>query len=256
MPYRAGRVDALSAGVTTGVPAPETNLEETLVFFERAGFDKVDAIGLTACGHTMGSVHHGGFPDVVDESFVTPNNTNGGSNFDTTRGVFDPLVVSEYVHWTGNKGGPLVTSFNESMNSDLRLYESDNNATMRALFGQGPAFLDTCVELMRRAIDTVPSGVKLGDVITAIPVKPVNVTYDYSKTDGKLVFSGKIRVLTAAGAKAPSSLTLHMGSHDTTTRLTAESETGQSVFGRSAAGYGVTTYFPFSVYGPSIQNAS
>jgi catalase (peroxidase I) len=58
MPYRAGRVDATAAGVTTGVPAPETDLDETLLFFERAGFDKVDAIGLTACGHTLGSVHH------------------------------------------------------------------------------------------------------------------------------------------------------------------------------------------------------
>jgi catalase (peroxidase I) len=58
MSFRAGRIDATAAGVTTGVPAPETNLEETLLFFERAGFDKVDAIGLTACGHTMGSVHH------------------------------------------------------------------------------------------------------------------------------------------------------------------------------------------------------
>jgi catalase (peroxidase I) len=58
LPYRSGRVDATGAGTTTGVPAPETNLEETLEMFERAGFGKVDAIGLTACGHTMGSVHH------------------------------------------------------------------------------------------------------------------------------------------------------------------------------------------------------
>jgi hypothetical protein len=58
MPYSAGRIDATEAGVTTGVPAPETDLEETLTLFERAGFDKVDAIGLTACGHTLGSVHH------------------------------------------------------------------------------------------------------------------------------------------------------------------------------------------------------
>jgi hypothetical protein len=58
MPYRAGRVDATAAGVTTGVPAPETDLDETLLFFDRAGFDKVDSIGLTACGHTLGSVHH------------------------------------------------------------------------------------------------------------------------------------------------------------------------------------------------------
>jgi catalase (peroxidase I) len=58
MPYRSGRIDATSAGITTGVPAPETPLDETLEQFERAGFDRVDAIGLTACGHTMGSVHH------------------------------------------------------------------------------------------------------------------------------------------------------------------------------------------------------
>jgi catalase (peroxidase I) len=58
LPYRAGRVDAIEAGSTTGVPAPETGLDETLVFFERAGFDAKDAIGLTACGHTLGSVHH------------------------------------------------------------------------------------------------------------------------------------------------------------------------------------------------------
>jgi hypothetical protein len=58
MPYRAGRIDATVAGLTTGVPAPETDLEETLLFFDRAGFNEVDAISLTACGHTMGSVHH------------------------------------------------------------------------------------------------------------------------------------------------------------------------------------------------------
>jgi catalase (peroxidase I) len=58
VPYRPGRVDALQADPTTGVPAPETDLEETLVFFERAGFNQADSIGLTACGHTMGSVHH------------------------------------------------------------------------------------------------------------------------------------------------------------------------------------------------------
>ena len=162
MAYRPGRVDATEAGITTGVPAPETSLEETLEFFERAGFGKKDAIGLTACGHTMGSVHHvgyynlalsfstdfafsqGGFPEVVDESFVTPNNTNGVSNFDTTRSIFDPRVVAEYLNGTGSRGGPLVTSYNETMNSDLRLYESDNNDTMRALFASGAGFLDTC----------------------------------------------------------------------------------------------------------------
>lgn len=58
VPYQAGRIDALQADPTTGVPAPETSLEETLIFFDRAGFNQPDSIGLTACGHTMGSVHH------------------------------------------------------------------------------------------------------------------------------------------------------------------------------------------------------
>jgi hypothetical protein len=135
----------------------------------------------------------GGFPTVVDESAVTLNNTNGGSNFDTTRGIFDPTVVGEYLSWTGQKGGPLVTSFNETSRSDLRLYESDNNATMHALFAQGAGFLDTCVELLGRAMNTVPSGVQLGEVVNAMKVKPINVTYGFS-LDGKLKLSGTIRV--------------------------------------------------------------
>ena len=58
VPYYPGRVDALEADPTTGVPAPETSLEETLLYFNRSGFDQSDSIALTACGHTMGSVHH------------------------------------------------------------------------------------------------------------------------------------------------------------------------------------------------------
>ncbi|KAI4705879.1 hypothetical protein J4E81_000764 [Alternaria sp. BMP 2799] len=240
MPFRPGRVDATEAGKTTGVPAPETDLEETLLFFERAGFDKVDAIGLTACGHTLGSVHHGGFPEAVDESFVTPNNTNGGSNFDTTRGVFDPNILGEYLNGTGNRGGPLVMSYNDTMNSDKRLYESDKNATMQALFAQGTGFLATCAELMGRAINTVPAGIQLSEPITVMQVKPVNVTYDFSK-DGKLTLSGKIRILTPAGSSSPRSLTLRVS--DDETELEAEAETGSSVFGRSDGEYGTTTLF-------------
>jgi hypothetical protein len=183
---------------------------------------------------------------VVDETVVTPNNTNGGSNFDTTRGVFDPNVLGEYLHWTGNKGGPLVTSHNDTMNSDLRLYESDKNATMRALFAQGTGFLDTCVDLMGRAIDTVPAGVQLGEPINPIPVKPINVTYDFG-ADGELVLSGKIRILTTSDTTPPISLTLHISGHDT--ELIPEAETGTSVFGR-------TTYFQFSLSGPIVRNAT
>lgn len=58
VPYRPGRIDAVAADPSTGVPAPETDLDETLLYFERSGFNRTDSIGLTACGHTMGSVHH------------------------------------------------------------------------------------------------------------------------------------------------------------------------------------------------------
>ncbi|KAK3673640.1 hypothetical protein LTR78_006545 [Recurvomyces mirabilis] len=245
MQYKAGRVDASSAGLTTGVPAPETDLDTTLLYFERAGFDRADAIGLTACGHTLSSVHHGGIPDVVDATAVTPNNSNGGADFDSTRGVFGPLVVQEYVSWAGQKGGPLVTTSNISTQSDRRLYESDNNATMQALLAQGPDFLDTCVSLMGRAIDTMPYSVNLRSPITPMAIKPVNVTYDFG-VDGKLKLSGNIRVLSAAGASSPSSLDLSINGYHAS--LTAEDSTGSSVFG-------TTAYFPFSVSSDLIRNA-
>lgn len=54
---RGGRIDATEAG-PFGVPAPDTSLELTLEYFSGAGFNQVDSIGLTACGHTLGSVHH------------------------------------------------------------------------------------------------------------------------------------------------------------------------------------------------------
>lgn len=57
IPVRGGRIDATEDGAF-GVPAPETDLETTLEYFANAGFNRVDSIGLTACGHTMGSVHH------------------------------------------------------------------------------------------------------------------------------------------------------------------------------------------------------
>jgi hypothetical protein len=155
----------------------------------------------------MGSVHHvshlisdnfhanylkGGFPTVVGPEAVTANNTAGGIHFDSTVDVFDPLVVHEYLNGTGNQGGPLVTSFNVSSRSDLRLYKSDNNATMIGLAAQGSGFLQTCAVLLQRMIETVPRDVVLSDVIKPITVKPVNATLDI--VTGELVFTGLIRV--------------------------------------------------------------
>lgn len=79
------------------MPEPETDIEDTSRRMEGAGFNQTDTIALTACGHTLGRVHHGGFPQVVPESFVTPNNTGGGVGYDRTPTVFDMDVVNGYL---------------------------------------------------------------------------------------------------------------------------------------------------------------
>lgn len=121
-----------------------------------------------------------------------PSNTNGGANFDSSCGAFDSLDVREYVEWTSLKGGPLATTSNVSTQSDLRLYESDGNKTMRSLLAQGQGFFDTFVEMFGRAVHTVPAGVELGEVIETMAAKPVNFTFDFAP-DGSLMLSGKIK---------------------------------------------------------------
>ena len=123
---------------------------------------------------------------------MNPTNTAGGIHFDLTVDVFDPLVVHEYLNGTGNQGGPLVTSFNVSSRSDLRLYESDSNATMIELANQGTGFLNTCNELLQRMIEVVPSNVELSDIISPMQVKPLNATLDFDMS-GSLIFKGYIR---------------------------------------------------------------
>ncbi|KAH8812564.1 heme peroxidase [Xylogone sp. PMI_703] len=229
IPARGGRIDATGPG-TSGVPAPDTDLSTTLLYFARSGFNQADAIRLTACGHTMGNVHHTGFPTVVGESAVTPNNTGGGVHLDTTPDAFDDNVVQEYVSWTGQMGGPLVTSFNVSSRSDLRLYESDANATMLELASQKAGFVDTCVGLLQRMIETVPKGVTLSEVIKPLSIKPINSTLDLD-SHGNLQFSGVIRVLHSTTASPPKTLYWsHSGSVKSVT-LTPSTETGTSVFG-------------------------
>ncbi|KAI1330774.1 heme peroxidase [Xylariaceae sp. FL0255] len=229
IPFRPGRVDALAADPTTGVPEPDTSLDETLAEFSRAGFNQVDAIGLTACGHTLGSVHHTGFPTVADNSTLSATNTAGGINFDSTRAVFDPLVVHEYIDGTGQRGGTLVTSFNVSSQSEFRLYESDGNATMQSLYDQGDGFIDTCVNLLGRMLDTVPEGVTLLEAIQPMLIKPINVTWDVSE-DNQLMLSGRIRVLNGETAQNNIHINIEF-TNGYKESLVAESGSGSSAFG-------------------------
>ena len=124
---------------------------------------------------------------------MSPTNLAGGVHFDTTIAEFDPRVVHEYVSGTGACGGTLVASFNVTSRSDLRLYQSDNSATIITLKKQGANFLNTCVGLLQRMIETIPNGVALSDVVPPMKVKPINATLDFD-IQGNLIFSGYIRV--------------------------------------------------------------
>lgn len=64
IPFRGGRVDALSAG-TFGVPEPYQDLQTHLDIFHRQGFSQTEMITLVACGHTIGGVRSTDFPGIV-----------------------------------------------------------------------------------------------------------------------------------------------------------------------------------------------
>jgi len=193
IPFKGGRVDATQGG-DTGVPDEFGTIEDFLAKFSRTGFNQTEMIQLVACGHTLGSVHQAGFPDVVQNA-ETPNNTNGGVNFDDTVDVYDNHVAIAYVD--GTTKNPLVTSFNASVRSDLVVFNSDNNATIKKLAASNNYYFDACTTVMSKMLNTVPKGVSLGP-ITPIALKPVNVQLDVN-AQGQVTFSGAIRLLSSKG---------------------------------------------------------
>ncbi|KAM0799909.1 heme peroxidase [Usnea florida] len=206
---RGGRIDATEAGAS-GVCQPETDLQTTLASFSGAGFNPADTIALTACGHTMGGVHHSTFPQIVPASAVGPDNSGGRIAFDDTvaKNDIDVLVppfrlcpnirltqprVQEYLSGTGNRGGPLVTTANKTVQSDLRLYESDNNVTIQSL-AQSPAhFASVCANLVARMLDTVPKTVSLTSAIDPRALRHANITLNVNWS-GQMTLSGFFRV--------------------------------------------------------------
>ena len=207
IPFRGGRIDATGPG-PFGVPEPETDVKTTLADFSRAGLSQEDAIGLTACGHTMGGVHHDEFPQIVPESAVGFDNNAGRIMFDDSVANFDNHHVQEYVHGTGNKGGPLVTTTNKTVQSDLRLFSSDGNSTMQKLARSEDQFRSTCTTLLTRMIDTVPRGVTLTPPIDPANVKYANLSLNVDWS-GQMTLSGYLRYIeTPRSGSAPASLTI------------------------------------------------
>ncbi|KAF7351670.1 Peroxidase [Mycena sanguinolenta] len=169
--FRGGRIDAGEVN-NPGVPMPQESLLEHTQIFERQGFTPTEMIGLVACGHTFGGVQSSFFPDIANP-LNDANDTEDVSHFDSTFVGFDNNIAGEYI--SGTTQNPLVAGFNQTTNSDSRIFGSDGNRTMRA-FAQSPElFAATCADLYARMLDTVPRGVVLSEVIEPLPVKPSKV---------------------------------------------------------------------------------
>ncbi|KAJ7453290.1 putative L-ascorbate oxidase [Mycena galericulata] len=136
------------------------------------GFTQTEMIGLVACGHTFGGVQQSFFPDIVG-NLNDPNDTENVAHFDTTFVTFDNKVATEYV--SGTTRNPLVVGFNDTTNSDKRIFGSDGNATIRSFANSLELYTSTCADLFARMLNTVPRGVQLTDVTTSLPVKPDNL---------------------------------------------------------------------------------
>lgn len=248
VPFRGGRIDATAAG-PTGVPKPEDDVHTILTDMGNANFNSDDTIALTACGHTLGGVHRSTFPQVVPASAVTSTNTDGRQAFDGTVATFDTTVVNDYLKGTGLKGGPLVTTSNKTVQSDLRLYSSDQNATMIRLSQSTSYFQGQCAAVFQRMIETVPSGTgftRYVDPTTSTNIQPYGVylSVDWS---GNMVMTGYFRYIQVAGAAAPpSTLTITLvnrAGKATTTTVKATSSTSDTGNGL----WGATRSYPFTL---------
>ncbi|KAJ7772915.1 hypothetical protein DFH07DRAFT_952887 [Mycena maculata] len=114
-----------------------------------AGFSHTEMIGLAACG--SGST----------------TNTEDVAQFDMTFVTFDNNVATEYVN--GTTQNPLLVGFNDTTNSDERIFESGGNVTMSSFANSLDLYTSTCTDLFAAMLNTVPSGVQLTDVITPLP---------------------------------------------------------------------------------------
>ncbi|PVF92323.1 heme peroxidase [Serendipita vermifera] len=190
IPFRAGRIDNFTPA-PPGVPEPHQDLQSHTGAFRRMGFTQEEMIGLIACGHTIGGVHHTNFPESVPPPPDPTKNSEGVQRFDSTFDSFDNKVATEFI--AGIPNNPLAYGANDTTNSDFRIFSSDGNRTIsRQVLGYSEAFKSTCGTLFEKMLNTVPSSVTLSDVIKPIPVKP-KISLALT-SDGYIQVSGEVRV--------------------------------------------------------------
>lgn len=158
-------------------------------------------ITLIACGHSIGGVHSVDHPEIVSG---TPSPENKAS-FDTTLGALDNKVVVEYLD--NSTANPLVRNSNDTLNSDKRIFASDDNKTMKKL-ADASYFKSQCEDVFGRMLDLVPGDVTLTEPLQPADIKPYIQTYQVN-ADGSIDFSGRIRVrITSNPSRDPSSVTV------------------------------------------------
>jgi hypothetical protein len=115
---------------------------------------------------------------------------DGPADFDTTPGNFDPLNVQQYLSGTGNGGGILAVGPNVTARSDFRIFNSDQNATVKTMTTQA-SFQSICFDIFNEMLNTVPSGVVLSN-----PIGPRTWITRESHLDllssGAITYSGNI----------------------------------------------------------------
>ncbi|KAF5322146.1 hypothetical protein D9619_001658 [Psilocybe cf. subviscida] len=191
LPFRGGRQDAFSAG-RKGVPEPQQELKEHVESFRLQGFNATEMIALIACGHTLGGVREEDFPTIVPT-----NNDPSNPRLDTFDSTpeFDSAIATEYI--AGTTRNPLVVNSNQTILSDLRIFSSDNNATMNRQVSVSAVIsspeANTCSTLLARMLDTVPKGVTLTEPIVPIPFKLSQQRFMF--IGGELAFSAQFRVV-------------------------------------------------------------
>ncbi|KAG9236578.1 heme peroxidase [Amylocarpus encephaloides] len=189
VPMRGGRTDATGAG-PIGVPQPQNGQGVFVNQFTRMGFSIPDMIQMTACGHAIGGVHAGNFPEIVPVGSA-PNDYH---LFDTTL-EFDNLIAVQYLN--GPVSDPLSVGISvmNTRNSDFVVFNTDKNVTIKAMTG-APTFSSVCSSILQRMIETVPLNVQLSDVIAPYEVKPSGIQLTLLAGGTQIAFSGDIRVRT------------------------------------------------------------
>jgi len=190
IPIRHGRRDASDPN-GRGIPAVDNSTASFRAEFFRMGLNPVEMIQLVACGHTLGGVHSQTFPQINPPG----THANEFAPLDSTNTRYDNQGVVEYLG--GTTDNPLVRGPSASLgqNSDLRIFSSDGNATIRAMADPN-AFKGVCRNILQKMLDSVPSGVALSGPVEPYVVKPVDMQLTLQSGGESLLWTGYIRVRT------------------------------------------------------------